>query len=166
MAGDLDSAAAQAKSFGGALDKTGQAADGAEGKFMGTADVLDGLGGIMGINTGAATGMMRAWGDLSGGFAQIQPLIGTVSAAMQGGLKSALTMIQTHPVLFTIGLLAAAFVSLWMSSETFRDIVTGVFNTVKRVVGDVIGTILTYVDMWLGGLQSMAQAASHLPLVG
>src|SRR5687767_13683035 len=82
MAGDLDSAASQAKSFGGALDKTCQAADGAEGKFMGTADVLDGLGGIMGINTGAATRMMRAWGDLSGGFAQIHPLIGTVSAAM------------------------------------------------------------------------------------
>ena len=166
MAGDLDSAASQAKSFGGALDKTGQAADGAEGKFAGTADVLDGLGGIMGINTGAATGMMRAWSDLSGGFAAIQPMIGTVTAAMQGGLKSALTMIQTHPVLFTMGLLATAFVTLWMNSETFREVVTDVFKSIQQVIGDVIGWILDGFGKFLGGIAKIAEAASHLPLVG
>lgn len=137
MAADLDTASAQARSFSGALDATGQAADGAEGKFMGTADVLDGLGGILGVNTGAATGMMRAWGDLSGGFAAIQPLIGTVTTAIRSGLGGALSFIAAHPVLITVAALTAAVVLLWQHSETFRDIVRGAFNAVFSTIEGV-----------------------------
>jgi hypothetical protein len=137
MAGDLDTASAQARSFGSALDSTGEVAGNAEGKFMGTADVLDGLGGVLGINTGAATGMMRAWGDLSGGFSAIQPLIGTVSGALKTGLGGALSFIAAHPVLLTFALLTAAVVLLWKNSETFRDIVRGAFDAVFGTIEGV-----------------------------
>jgi phage-related protein len=137
MAADLDTASSQARSFSGALDATGNAAGGAEGKFMGTADVLDGLGGVLGVNTTAATGMMRAWGDLSGGFSAIQPLIGTVTSTIRTGLGGALSFIAAHPVLITVALLTAAVVLLWQHSETFRDIVRGAFDAVFGTIQGV-----------------------------
>jgi hypothetical protein len=130
MAVDLDKAEGKTRSFGGAMDATGNAADAAESKFMGTADVLDGLGGIMGVNTSMATGMMRAWGDLSGGFAAIQPMITSVGATLKTGVGGALSFIAAHPVIFTIAALTAAFVLLWNHSETFRDIVRAAIGSV------------------------------------
>lgn len=137
MAGDLDQAEAKTKGFGSAMDAAGNAADGAEGKFMGTADVLDGLGGIMGVDTGLATGMMRAWGDLTGGFAQIQPLLVSVGTTLKTGVGGALSFIAAHPVLMTIAALTAAFVLLWQHSETFRDIVKGALNQVGAAFATV-----------------------------
>jgi phage-related protein len=148
MAGDLDSAQAEAKKFGSAMDSAGNVADTAEGKFAGTADVLDGLGGIMGVDTGMATGMMRAWSDLSGGFAAIQPLLVTVGTTLKTGVGGALSFIAAHPVLMTIAALTAAFVILWQHSETFRDIVRGALNAVGSAFNTVKNTFVsTY--QWL-----------------
>lgn len=141
MAGDLDTAQGKAKSFGGALDAAGGAADASESKFMGTADLLDGLGGAFGLPTEGATNMMRSFGDLSGGFAALQPMIGGVATVMKTGLGGALNFIAAHPVLLTIALLTAAFVLLWKNSETFRDIVKGVFETVGNVIGGVFNWV-------------------------
>lgn len=141
MAGDLDSAAPKARSLGGALDAAGGAADASESKFMGMADLLDGLGGAFGIPTEGATNMMRSMGDLTGGFAVLQPMIGTVSTAMKTGLGGALSFIAAHPVIFTIALLTAALILAWTKSETFRDVVKGAFETVGNAVGTVVGGI-------------------------
>lgn len=152
MAKDLDKSQADVKKFGGALDAAGGAADASESKFMGAADVLDGLGSAFGLPTDAATGMFRAFGDLSGGFATLQPLIGTVSGALTGGLGSALTFIAAHPVMITVGLLAAAFVLLWKNSETFRDIVRGAFDK----VGDAARAFLGFFEGLPGKLMGLA----------
>jgi hypothetical protein len=100
----------------------------------------------------------------------------TASAAytvVTGGLVTAFWALNTAMYANPIGLviaavvaLIAAFVIAYKNSETFRDIVDGAFRAVKQVVGDVIGWILQYVDMYLHGFQLMAEAASHLPLVG
>lgn len=137
MAGDFDKAEGKSRSFKGAMETAGEAAGGAEGKFMGTADILDGLGGAFGLPTDGATTMFRAFGDLSGGFEAIQPLIGGV-----GTMFSSLgTMLIAPPVgiILLIGALAAALVVAYQKSETFRDIVHGAFDAVKTVVGDVVG---------------------------
>jgi hypothetical protein len=152
MAKDLDKSQADIKKFGGALDAAGGAADASESKFMGAADVLDGLGSAFGLPTDAATGMFRAFGDLSGGFATLQPLIGTVSTAFQTGLGSALTFIAAHPVILTVAALTAAFILLWKNSETFRDIVRGAFDK----VGDAARAFLGFFEGLPGKLMGLA----------
>ena len=65
------------------FDRAGEAADSSESKFMGMEDVLDGLGGAFGVPTEGATNLMRSFGDLSGGFAILQPAIGGVTTSMK-----------------------------------------------------------------------------------
>lgn len=167
MADDLDTAAGEAKVFGKNMDRAGQAADGSTTHFRGAADVTDGLGTVLetvGINGAGALGTVATLGM---GFADMADgLATTLIPALKTGLGGALKFIQTHPVLLTLGLLAAAFVLLWQNSETFRTVVTGVFQGVQRVVGDVIGWILDGVDKFLGGLAAIVNAGSSLPLVG
>ncbi|MCR4340955.1 MAG: hypothetical protein NUW01_13830 [Gemmatimonadaceae bacterium] len=62
--------------------------------------------------------------------------------------------------------LVAGLIVAYQTSETFRNIVTGVFNAVRDTVATVISAILTGVDKFLAGLQMMAQGASKLPFVG
>jgi hypothetical protein len=146
MAGDLDKAEGDAKKFAGAMDKAADATDASEGKFMGAADLLDGLGGAFGLPTEGATNMMRSFGDLSGGFTALGPMI--------GGMGSSLSALATGPVgliIAGVGLLAAGIIALYKNSETFRDIVSAAFNAVKSVVGPVIDGIGKAVS-WVTGL--------------
>lgn len=146
MASDLQSAEGKAKSFGGAMDAAGGAADASEGKFMGAADLLDGLGGAFGLPTEGATGLMRSFGDLSGGFSALSPMVSGLGGILKTGLAPALSMIAAHPIIFTLAALAAAFVLLWKNSETFRDIVTGVFNKVGEVAGAIFNGVRAAIE--------------------
>lgn len=126
-----------------AFDRTGEAADGAESKFMGMADLLDGLGGAFGIPTEGATNMMRSMGDLSGGFAILQPAIGGVTSSMKAMGMSMLT----NPVFLVVAgvaALAAGLIYAYKHSETFREIV----DAALRVVGDAF--------QWLWGIAQSA----------
>lgn len=136
MAGDLDSAGSKAKGFGGALDAAGGAADASESKFMGTADILDGLGGAFGLPTEGATNLMRSFGDLSGGFATLQPMIGSLGT-MFSTLASTL-MTPPMGIILLIAGLVAALVLAYQKSETFRNIVNGAVESVKN----------TFIDLW------------------
>lgn len=129
MAGDFDKAESKSKSFGGAMDAAGSAADASESKFMGAADLLDGLGGAFGLPTEGATGLMRSFGDLSGGFATLQPMVGGLKTMFMG-LSSTL-MTPPMGIILLIAGLVAALVLAYQKSETFRDIVKGAFDVVK-----------------------------------
>lgn len=151
MAGDLDKAEAKSRSFGGALDKAGESAGNSESKFIGTADLLDGLGAAFGLPTEQATGLFRAFGDLSGGFEVVSGLvkggIGKLGEfATNIGLTSAATTVWTgvqtafnavmamNPIALTVialAALAAGLVLAYKNSETFRNIVKGAFDIVK-----------------------------------
>ena len=112
------------------FDKAGEAADSSESKFMGMADVLDGLGGAFGIPTEGATNMMRSFGDLSGGFAILQPAIGGVTSSMKAMGLSMLT----NPIFLVVAVvaaLAAAFYFAYTRSETFREIVDNALRVVS-----------------------------------
>lgn len=144
MAADLDKSAGEAKVFGKAMDSAADAAGASEGKFMGTADVLDGLGGAFGLPTEGATNMMRSFGDLTGGFSTLGPTIkgfgGTLSAVATGPM--ALWLLAGTAIV-------AGLVALWKNSETFRDIVSGAFEAVMGVVGPVVDKIGGAIG-WLG----------------
>jgi hypothetical protein len=121
-----DAGGRMARSF----DRAGAAADSSESKFMGMADLLDGLGGAFGLPTEGATNMMRSFGDLSGGFAILQPAIGGVTTSMKAMGLSMLT----NPIFLVIAgvvALGAALVLAYKHSETFRDIVDGAFRVVS-----------------------------------
>lgn len=139
MAGDLDAAEGKTKSFGGALEKSGEVAGNSEGAFMGTADVLDGLGGAFGLPTEGATGLMRSFGDLSGGFSTLQPMIGSMGTMFSTLGKTLIT--PPMGIILLIAGLVAALVMAYQKSETFRDVVHGVFDAVKRVVGGFVDFI-------------------------
>ena len=152
MASDLDKAKGDVKSFGGAVDGMNDKVDASESKFMGAADLLDGLGGAFGLPTEGITNMARSFGDLAGGFtsvigpaiAKIAGMLGIQTAATaaqttatgaaataQGGLNAALLANPIGLVIAGIVGLVAIFVLAWKHSETFRDVVRGALNVVK-----------------------------------
>lgn len=144
---DFDKASGKAHSFGGAMDTAGGAADASESKFIGAADVLSGLGGAFGLPTEGAAGLLMSFGDLSGGFAAIQPLIGSVTGLISGGLSSALTLISSHPIIATMTLLIGAFILAYTHSETFRNIVN---NLAATLSGVVLGAVNAVKDAFVG----------------
>lgn len=86
--------------------------------------------------------------------------IGLGEAATTADKVMRLTMVGA---LFTAGV---ALVLLWKKSETFRDVVTGVFNAVKTVVLTAVSLILRYIGFWLTAIHGVLEAASHIPFVG
>jgi phage-related protein len=151
MAGKLDKAEGDAKGFGAAMDSVGGAVGDSEGKFMGAADLLDGLGGAFGLPTEGATNLMRAFGDLSGGFEVVQGMmtsgagklaewfkatnVASMATKVWTGIQAAFNAVMAaNPVVLAtiaIAALAAGIVVAYQKSETFRNIVQGAFNTVK-----------------------------------
>lgn len=62
--------------------------------------------------------------------------------------------------------LGTAIVIAYQKSETFRDIVNAVFNSIRNTVVGAISFILGAVDKFLAGIQKMAEVASKLPFIG
>lgn len=153
MADKVDSSSKDMQRGGERLDGLTESADTAEGRFTGFADVLGGTTEAWAAwndeslsTTERLQTVGMALADLSGGIAQfLLPMMGNLADFMKGGLASAMTFISAHPLLITVGLLAAAFVLLWMNSEKFRDIAIGVFNAVGGFARDVLGGALNWV---------------------
>jgi len=158
--GMADKVDRDSKDVKSSFDRMGEAADGSEGKFMGVADVLDGLGGAFGLPTDKATGLMRAFGDLSGGFAVIQPMIGNLGTMF----KTLGTTLITPPlgIVLLIAGLAAAFITAYQKSETFRDIVQAVFRAVQRAVETAVGYFRGFVDFFASIPAAVASIGSGM----
>lgn len=155
---DFASVEGKAKSFGSAADGVGGAVGGMESKFSGTADLLDGLGGAFGLPTEAATGLMRSFGDLSGGFEVVQGFLtggvgklkdfassvmhsSTVTKAWTGVQAAFNAVMALNPAILIVGAIIALGVALvvaYQKSETFRDIVDGAFRKVREIAGKVV----------------------------
>lgn len=151
MASDFDKASDKAKGMGNSMTKVGDTIDSSESKFMGTADVLDGLASTMGFNIDRQIELARGFGDIAGGLTNLGPLFSGVVAKIgamvgitsaqtaatgaattsQWSLNAALSANPIGAVVIGIGLLVGAFVLAWKHSETFRDVVKGAFNIVK-----------------------------------
>lgn len=106
----FDKVGSSARSMASKVDDTtaantrlGERVGSNESKFMGTADLLDGLGGAFGLPTEGATQLARGLGDLSGGFEVVSGMIPGLSG-MFPKLAGAMSFISAHPLI--IGLLA------------------------------------------------------------
>lgn len=171
MAADFDKAEAKTKAFGSSVDDMNDKVGNSESKFMGTADLLDGLGGAFGLPLEGATSMARSFADLAGGLSSVVgPAISKVAGMF--GIQTAATAAQTtatgaattaqwslnsafaaNPigvVVIAVGALVAAFVLAYKNSETFRNIVTGAFNAVKTAAETVWNFISSLPEKILG----------------
>lgn len=145
MADDFTSASKEAGRMSKAADGMNSTIDSSESKFMGAADLADGLATTLGINLGPTTEYARAFGDMAGGFTSlVAPAISKVTAMFgaqatattgaAGAQKGLNATMKANPVLAVIGvlvLLVGIFITLYKTSETFRNIVNGALNAVK-----------------------------------
>lgn len=162
MAGDFDKAGGDVKKFGSRMDDVGGTLDASESKFMGTADLLDGLATTMGLPIDGAIGMARGFGDLAGGLTSVVvPAVKAVltklglmtaatagqaaategAAVAQGSLNLALLANPIGIVIASLLALGAIFIVAWKNSETFRDIVRGAFKVVHDSVMAVVDLV-------------------------
>jgi phage-related protein len=153
MAKDMDKAGADVKQFGSRMDDMNTRVGESEGKFMGAADLLDGLGGAFGLPLEGATNMARSFADLASGLSSVagpaitkilgllgfQTAATTAQAAATGAatttqwsLNAALAANPIGVVVIAITALVGAFILAWKHSETFRDIVRGALDVVKN----------------------------------
>lgn len=158
---NFNNAADDAKEAGRAIDKAGEAADHSEKGFMGTADVLDGLGAAFGLPTEAATGLMRGFGDLTGGMATLSPMVGGLGTAMSGLALGPVALIAAG-----VAGLVAILVIAYKNCETFRDIVKAAFEKVEAVVGPVINVVSRAFSGWMslfsGGSKETQKALDEM----
>ena len=211
MAADMDKAGGQARSFGGAVDSAGARVGAQEQKFMGAADVLDGLNTAFGLGFDQAISYARAAGDVAGGVENLRESFSGAAEKVEGWIKSMITGTTTsqaqalatgeatvaigantvateanatatksasiwqrawnlamsaNPVLLIVTAIAAlgtALVVAYKKSETFRRIVNGAFNTVKKAAEKALSIVQGIVDAikkvltWLGLLDTKGE---------
>lgn len=88
------------------------------------------------------------------------------TTAVQWLLNTAFLGFPVIAIVVALIAVGVAMVVLWKKSETFRDVVNGVFNAVRFAVAEALKLILTYFDSYLAGIELVLRAASKLPVVG
>lgn len=166
---DLDKADEGAGRFQRGVGSLNERIDASESKFMGAADLVDGLAGAFGVSLGPTVEYARAFGDMAGGFtATLGPAMESISGKL--GKLSAVTKLQTmaqaglnavmaaNPIFLVIaGLtaLTAAFVIAYKKSETFRAIVDGAMGGVKKAVGGMVDAVTGWFDLLMDGFRDV-----------
>jgi len=153
MADKVDKSSKSMEDTGKGMDSLGESTDAAEGKFQGFADTLTGTQDIMtGFREGDIVGMATGFADLAGGLTEfLIPALSSFATFMMGPLRAAMTFIAAHPLLIFFGLLVAAVILLWTTSEDFRNIMIGVFQAVGSFIIGVFGGAIDWlVGAWNG----------------
>lgn len=170
MSTKVKSASDDMQSTGKRFDELAEKSDTVDTRAMGFRDTVTGVSdSLKGLKDSSLSTEERLLtlgmgiGDLASGFTNlIIPAIGNLATMLKGPLSTAMTFVSSHPLLITIGLLAAAFVLLWTNSETFRSVIIGVFKAVGEFVGTVVGWIgerFNGLVSWFGNLPSRIGAA-------
>ncbi|MGI8425551.1 MAG: hypothetical protein ACR2M4_02940 [Actinomycetota bacterium] len=141
---------------GAAHTRLGEKVGGNEAKFMGTADLLDGLGGAFGLPTEGATQLARGLGDLSGGFEVVSGILPGVSGLFPK-LAGAMTFVSAHPLMVAFLVGGAIIAGLIMLEKKF-GIVSGaveglggafsaMWNVAKGAMNFVLGGVEQYLNL-------------------
>lgn len=168
LADRVDTAGKDIRSHAKAFDAMGERTDVAEKKFTGFKDVLD--GGSSALQTFSDSSLSttdkliafgQAGADMAGGLTDfLIPAISSVTTLMRGGLASAMSFIAAHPLMIALIALAAIFVLLWTRSETFRNVVIGVFNAVAGFLKNSFGAAINWL---INAFNGVVNFFSQLP---
>lgn len=160
MGDDLAEANRDAGKFSGGVSNLNEKIDASESKFMGAADLVDGLAGAFGVNLGPTVEYARAFGDMAGGFtATLGPAMESISGKLgkltfvtkaqtfaQQGLNAVMRANPIGLAVTAIAALTAGFIIAYKKSETFRNIVHGAMDGVRTAIGWVGDKIDWLVD--------------------
>lgn len=173
MGDKVGSSAKQLDEHGNSLENVGGKADNAERNLIGVHDVIDGTATIMqGPGKQGIVAYIQGWADLAGGIAPIfewlsKTKVATLAqaaaekiaaagskvwAAGQWVLNAALSANPIGLVVIAIAALVAIFVIAWKHSETFRSIVIGTWNGIKKVAESVGGWFVNTLWPWIKGV--------------
>lgn len=128
-----------------------------EQKFIGTADLLDGLGASFGLPTDGATQLARGLGDLSGGFEVVSGLVPSISGMMPG-LSAGLSTVAANPLILGILAGGAIIVGLVLLEKKF-----GLVSKAVGGLGEAFGWawengIKPAINLIIGGVELMMKA--------
>ncbi len=151
MADDLDKASDDAKKMGKSAAEMGDGLGKTAGGLRGTNDLLSGFSEVSGVALPAQAGLIMGFADMADGLGAV---LAPALKMVQAGFWKLTAAMLSNPIGVIIGLLVAlgiGFVILWKKSETFRNIILGVWQKVKDATGAVIGFIADKFS-WVGGL--------------
>lgn len=171
MGDDLEKADRSTSRLADGVSGMNDRIDSAESKFMGAADLADGLSSAVGLNIGPAIEMSRAFADMAGGFTAL------VGPALEGLTKklatsSVATNIQTmatkglnaamraNPVLLVVAgvaALIAIFILAYKKVDWFRNGVNAALGGVKDAMGWVGDKAMWLKDKIVDGVTSAAK---------
>lgn len=150
--------------------------DSSESKFMGAADLADGLSTSLGLNIGPAIEMSRAFGDMAGGFTQLvgpalENLTGKFSKATivtkaQTLATQGLNMVmRANPALLVvagIAALIAIFIVAYKKVDWFRNGVNAAFAGIRKSAEWVAEKFDWMVDKLSGAVTSGARTIGKI----
>lgn len=118
--------------------------------------VVQAILGFIGLLAKAVIDLLPYWAPLAAGMYLVSGAMAVVNAVMSAN--------PIGLVVIAIGALVAALIYAWNNSETFRNVVTGVFNAVSTTVSTVVnGVVASFnwmqnainsVVNWIGGALS------------
>lgn len=128
-----------------------------EARFRGTADLLDGLGSVTGMNTEKITGLTRGLSDLSGGFEVVSGILPGITS-MFPRLAGAMTFISAHPLMIGLLVGGAIIAGLILLEKKF-----GVVSGAVHGLGDAMNAawnngIKPAINLIIGGVELLARA--------
>lgn len=142
-----------------------------ESKFMGAADLLDGLGGAFGLPTEGATQLARGLGDLSGGFEVVSGLIPAISG-MFPALGGAMSTLMANPLILGIAAGGAIIVGLVLLEKKF-GIVSGAIGALgdglkwvwDNAIRPTLNLMIGGIELWLKAMTAPLNLFNKVPLV-
>lgn len=170
MADDLDTADKETGKFSRGVEGLNSKIDESESKFMGAADLVDGLSGALGISLGPTVDYARAFGDIAGGFtATLGPALEAattkfgkltwvtkIQAVAQGALNAVMAANPIFLVVAAVAALTAGFVIAYKKSETFRNVVDGAMAGVRSAIDWTVKKFEWFVGKLTDGVSEAA----------
>lgn len=129
---------------------------------------------------GVMSGILSLIGKIPGPVAVFVAVFATVITAFVLGktavtlfnlaFKALNTLVKANYVVIAIALIVAGLVMLYTKSETFRKVVNAAFIAVAKVVGAVVGGILTYISLFIKAytfaITTVLNVLSKIPVIG